>query len=194
MAKMVGRILREFCITKLGALALRRLELVVRKYYWETLRRDIESYGCDVCLFSKVDLSMDFVTGLPISMDWKGDSYDLILVIVERPTKMVHYEPVQITIDAPAAGYTPFELNCGHRPPVSHEEDLNPRSRFKAADELANNFRNLMTACRKNLEHGLDIANPFPPTFRITCMDWTINQYRRCPVKSLIAPLVHSTS
>ena len=30
------------------------------------------------------DLSMDFVTGLPISMDWKGTSYDLILVIVNR--------------------------------------------------------------------------------------------------------------
>ena len=23
--------------------------------------------------------------------------------------------------------------------------------------------RNLMTACQKNLQHGLDIANPFPP-------------------------------
>ena len=26
---------------------------------------------------------MDFVTGLPISADWKGDSYDSILVVVE---------------------------------------------------------------------------------------------------------------
>ena len=44
---------------------------------------------------------MDFVTGLPISSDWKGDSYDPILVIVDRLTKMVHYKPVKITIDAP---------------------------------------------------------------------------------------------
>ena len=44
---------------------------------------------------------MDFVTGLPISTDWKGDSYDSILVIVDRLTKMVHYEPVKVTIDAP---------------------------------------------------------------------------------------------
>ena len=44
---------------------------------------------------------MDFVTGLPISTDWKGDNYDSILVIVDRLTKMVHYEPVKITIDAP---------------------------------------------------------------------------------------------
>ena len=44
---------------------------------------------------------MDFVTGLPISTDWKGDSYDSILVIVDRLTKMVHYKPVKVTIDAP---------------------------------------------------------------------------------------------
>ena len=46
------------------------------------------------------DLLIDFVTGLPISMDWKGDSYDSILVIVNRLTKMVHYKPVKVTIDA----------------------------------------------------------------------------------------------
>ncbi len=43
---------------------------------------------------------MDFVTGLPISADWKSDSYDSILVIVERLTKMVYYEPYKVTIDA----------------------------------------------------------------------------------------------
>ncbi len=80
-------------------------ELIARKYYWPTLQRDVEAYvkGCDVCLASKAvrhklygdlqslpvpthrwkDLSMDFVTGLPISTDWKGDSYDSILVIVD---------------------------------------------------------------------------------------------------------------
>ena len=44
---------------------------------------------------------MDFVTGLPISTDWKGDNYDSILVIVDRLTKIVHYEPVKVTIDTP---------------------------------------------------------------------------------------------
>ncbi len=43
---------------------------------------------------------MDFVTGLPILADCKGDSYDSILVIVDRLTKMVYYEPVKVTIDA----------------------------------------------------------------------------------------------
>ncbi len=45
-------------------------------------------------------MSMDFVTGLPISADWKGDSYNSILVIVDRLTKMVYYIPVKVTIDA----------------------------------------------------------------------------------------------
>ncbi len=44
-------------------------------------------------------MSMDFITGLPILADWKSDSYDLILVIVDRLTKMVHYKPVKVTID-----------------------------------------------------------------------------------------------
>ena len=66
-------------------------ELVGRKYYWPSLRKDVEDYvrGCDVCLASKAvrhkpygdlqslpvpthrwkDLSMHFVTGLPLSAD-----------------------------------------------------------------------------------------------------------------------------
>ena len=69
--------------------------------------------GCDIFLASKTvchksyedlqsllvpiyrwkDLSMDFVAGLLLSADWKGDSYDSILVIVNWLTKMVHYQP-----------------------------------------------------------------------------------------------------
>ena len=44
---------------------------------------------------------MDFMTGLSISTNWKGDSYDSILVIVDRLIQMVHYKPVKITINAP---------------------------------------------------------------------------------------------
>ncbi len=43
---------------------------------------------------------MDFVTGLPISTNWKDESYDPILVVVDRLTKIIHYEPVKVTIDA----------------------------------------------------------------------------------------------
>ncbi len=97
-------------------------ELIARKYYWPTLRRVVEAYviGCDVCLASKAvkhkpygdlqslpvpthrwkDLSIDFITGLPISTNWKDDTYDSILVIDDWLTKMVHYEPVKVTIIA----------------------------------------------------------------------------------------------
>ncbi len=40
--------------------------------------------------------------GLLVSADWKGDTYDSILVIVNRLIKMVYYEPVKVTINAPA--------------------------------------------------------------------------------------------
>ncbi len=39
--------------------------------------------------------------GLPISFNWKGDSYDSILVIVDRLIKMVYYVLVKVTIDVP---------------------------------------------------------------------------------------------
>ena len=44
---------------------------------------------------------MDFVTSLPISANWKSDSYNLILVIVNWLTKMAYYEPVKMMIDTP---------------------------------------------------------------------------------------------
>lgn len=42
---------------------------------------------------------MDFVTGISISTDWKGNSYNFILVIVDWLTKMLYYEPVKTTIN-----------------------------------------------------------------------------------------------
>ena len=54
----------------------------------------------------------------------------------------------------PSKGYTPFELNCGYHLRVSYEDDVNPRSRSKAADELTKKLRNLMAACRENLQHA----------------------------------------
>ena len=97
-------------------------ELLARKYYWPTLKHNVKAYvkGYNVCLASKTikhkpygdlqslpvpthcwkDLLMDFVTGLPLSTNWKEDSYDSILVIVNWPTKMVYYKPVKITINA----------------------------------------------------------------------------------------------
>ncbi len=45
---------------------------------------------------------MGLVTGLLILANWKSDSYDLILVIVNWLTKMVNYKSVKITINAPS--------------------------------------------------------------------------------------------
>ena len=44
---------------------------------------------------------MDFVTGLWVLIDEKGDSYDFILVIVDWLTKMVYYKLVKITLNTP---------------------------------------------------------------------------------------------
>ena len=57
---------------------------------------------------------MDFVTGLPVSTDWKGENYDSILVIVDRLTKMVHYKPVKITIDAPGLAEVIIDVVVRH--------------------------------------------------------------------------------
>ena len=111
-------------------------ELIVQKYYWPTLRHDVKGYikGCDVYLASKTvrqkpyedlqslpvrtyywkNLSIDFVTGLPISTNWKGDSYDSILVIVDRLTKIVNYEPVKIIIDTPALAEVILDVLLQH--------------------------------------------------------------------------------
>ena len=48
-------------------------------------------------------------------------------------------------------GYTPFKLNCRYHSRVSYKEDVNPRSRSKAADELTKKLSNLMAVCKKNL-------------------------------------------
>ena len=97
--------------------------MLAQKYFWPFLRYNVEVYvkDCDVYLASKTvkhksygdvqflpisthlwkDLSMHFITGLPISTNWKGNSYNFILVIVDQLTKMVYYELVKITINAP---------------------------------------------------------------------------------------------
>ncbi len=52
-----------------------------------------------------------------------------------------------------STGHTPFKLNCGYHPRVSFEEDVDPRSRFRSADELAEELRELMEVYCQNLLH-----------------------------------------
>ena len=111
-------------------------ELIARKYYWPSLRNYIEAYvkACDGCLASKAvrhkpygnlqllavptqrwkDFSIDFVTGLPVSTNWKGETYDFIQVIVDRLTKMVYYKPVKVTIDAPSLAEVIIDVVVRH--------------------------------------------------------------------------------
>ena len=56
-----------------------------------------------------------------------------------------------------STGYTSFKLNCGYHPRVSYKEDVNSRSKSKAADELTEKLRNLMAACRENLQHAKEL-------------------------------------
>ena len=53
---------------------------------------------------------MDFVTGLPVSTDWKDETYNFILVIVDRSTKMIYYKPVKVTMDAPGQAEIIFNV------------------------------------------------------------------------------------
>ncbi len=111
-------------------------ELVARKFYWPTFPCNVEAYmkGCDVCLASKTvchklygdlqsrpvpkyrwkDLSMDFMTGLLILTNWKSESYDSIFVIVDRLTKIVHHEPVKVTINTPGLAMVIIDVVVRH--------------------------------------------------------------------------------
>ncbi len=46
-----------------------------------------------------------------------------------------------------------FELNCSYHPRVSFEEDVNPRSRSRSANKLAEELRELMKVCCQNHLH-----------------------------------------
>ena len=111
-------------------------KLLTQKYYWPTLSHDVEAYvkGCDVCLALKEvylkpysdlqsllilthqwkNLLMDFMTSLPVSINWKRDSYNSILVIVDQFTKMVYYKPVKIIFDAPGLAKVIIDVVVRH--------------------------------------------------------------------------------
>lgn len=101
----------------------RTLELVSRNYFWPRMFRYIEQYvsTCDLCLRNKAvrhkpfgklqplqvpsipweSISMDFIVKLPASKDpLTSKSYDSILVVVDRLTKMSHFVPCNEGMDA----------------------------------------------------------------------------------------------
>ena len=56
-----------------------------------------------------------------------------------------------------STGHTPFELNYGYHPRMSYEEDVDPRSQSKSADELSAELRELMIVCQENLHHTQEL-------------------------------------
>ena len=54
------------------------------------------------------------MTGLPVSTDWKDKTYDSILVIIDRLTKMVYYKPVKVTINALGLAEVIFDMVVRH--------------------------------------------------------------------------------
>ena len=50
-------------------------------------------------------------------------------------------------------GQTSFKLNCGYHPRVFFKEDVDPRSRSRSVNELADKLRELMEVCCQNLLH-----------------------------------------
>ena len=56
-----------------------------------------------------------------------------------------------------STGHIPFELNCGYHPRMSYEEDVDPCSQSKSADELSAELRELMIVYQKNLHHAQEL-------------------------------------
>ena len=50
-------------------------------------------------------------------------------------------------------GYTSFKLNYRYHLRVFYKENVDPCSSFKIADKLTKKLRNLIVACRKNLQY-----------------------------------------
>ena len=53
-----------------------------------------------------------------------------------------------------STSHMPFELNCGYHPQISYNEDVDPHSQSKLADELSAKLRELMIIYQENLYHA----------------------------------------
>ncbi len=54
-------------------------------------------------------------------------------------------------------GHNPFKRNCSYHPRVSFEEDVNPRSRSRSANELVEERTELIEVCYQNLLHAQEL-------------------------------------
>ena len=52
-----------------------------------------------------------------------------------------------------STGHTSFELNYGYHPRMLYKKEVDSRSKFKSADKLPAELKELMIVCQKNLHH-----------------------------------------
>jgi transposase InsO family protein len=141
----------------------RTLEKVKRRHQWEGMSRDVQEYvkGCLYCQKAKAtrhapygpliplevpdgpweDITMDFITDLPQS-EMNGQTYDTILVVVDKFTKMVHYVPTHKDLTAKGLGELLHrEVLRLHGTPRSIVSDRGPQFNAKYWETLCNQIQ-----------------------------------------------------
>ena len=107
---------------------------------------------------------MDRETGPPYSTNWKDTSYDLILGVTDRLTKILRDEPVQTELMQPAS-LTQSSTKTQSSPPSSGSSGTTRE--FDCDYHLRVFYENIQEShdCMQREPSALacEIANPFPP-------------------------------
>jgi hypothetical protein len=175
------------------------VELVSRDYFWPGLRRCTRKFirGCEVCCRAKSsrhkpygllrplpvpqerwqDISLDFVTDLPPSQ-----SFDSILVVKDRLTKMAHYIPCHKTTSGAQTAElflaNIFKLHGCPRTIVSDRGVQFTSSFWKRFFELLNVDLRFSTAFHPETDGSTEVVNQVLEQYlRIFCSykqsDWS---------------------
>ena len=139
------------------------LNMIRRHYYWPAMRRKVEQYlcNCHVCKQAKaswdvynrlfqplpvperpwIDLTMDFVVGLPKNQGYNNSKpYDAILIVVDWLSKERHYIPCTKEDNGTSAKATAAmflrHIWCYYSLPISLTSDRGPQFALKMWDLL----------------------------------------------------------
>ena len=85
---------------------------------------------------------------LRVFINYKQNNWARLVLIAEFAYNNAKHASIE---------YMPFEPNCKYHSYVSYEEDINPYSKSKAADELTKKLKYLMAVCRENLQHTQEL-------------------------------------